>query len=89
MSHFIKLTTVVINKSHIIGITIKPKIYEILITNYNMDGILLFGTGFIDIKNNIIKICHTIKQKRKKGNRKIEAEDNEADILVEISAVVL
>ena len=58
MSHFIKLTTVVINKSHIIGITIKPKIYEILMTNYNiMDGILLFGTGFIDVKNNVIKIC--------------------------------
>ena len=59
MSNFIKLTTVVINKSHIIGITIKPKIYEILITNYNMDGILLFGTGFIDVRNNIIKICET------------------------------
>jgi len=59
MSHFIKLTTVVINKSHIIGITIKPKIYEILITNYNMDGILLFGTDFIDVRNNIIKICET------------------------------
>ena len=59
MSHFIKLTTVVINKSHIIGITIKPKIYEILITNYIMDGILLFGTDFIDVRNNIIKICET------------------------------
>ena len=59
MSNFIKLTTVVINKSHIIGITIKPKIYEILITNYNMDGILLFGTGLIDVRNNIIKICET------------------------------
>jgi hypothetical protein len=59
MSHFIKLTTVVINKSHIIGITIKPKIYEILITNYNIDGFILFATGLIDVRNNVIKICET------------------------------
>ncbi len=59
MKHFINLTTRVINKLHIIEIIKHPNKYEIHMSNNRIDGFLLFSSGSVDTKNNIIEICNT------------------------------
>lgn len=59
MKHFINLTTRVINKLHIIEIIKHPNKYEIHMSNNSIDGFLLFSSGSIDTKNNIIEVCNT------------------------------
>lgn len=59
MKHFINLTTRVINKLHIIEIIKHPNKYEIHMSNNSIDGFLLFSSGSVDTKNNIIEICNT------------------------------
>lgn len=59
MKHFINLITRVINKLHIIEIIKYPNKYEIHMSNNRIDGFLLFSSGGVDTKNNIIEICNT------------------------------
>lgn len=59
MKHFINLTTRVINKLHIIEIIKHPNMYEIHMSNNSIDGFLLFSSGGMETKNNIIEICKT------------------------------
>lgn len=59
MKHFINLTTRVINKLHIIEIIKHPNKYDIHMSNNSINGFLLFSSGGIDTKNNIIEICKT------------------------------
>ena len=71
MKHFIKLTSTVINKFHIIEIIKKPNKYYIHMSNNNINGningYMLAGSGNInghlDIKHNIIEICETYNKK--------------------------
>lgn len=65
MIHFIKLTSNVINKLHIIDIVKKQNKYYIHMSNIsvngNINGYLLAASGNLggqlDIKRNIIEIC--------------------------------
>jgi hypothetical protein len=57
MKHFINLTSRAINKLHIIEIIKKPNRYEIHMSNYNINGFLLFSSGNLGTNHNIIEIC--------------------------------
>ena len=57
MKQFINLSTRVINKLHIIEIVKKPNNYTITMSISNIDGWLLFSTGNLETKSNIIDIC--------------------------------
>ena len=59
MKHFINLTSRVINKLHIIEIIKQPNIYEIYMSNNNINGFLLFASGALGTNHNIIEICKT------------------------------
>ena len=54
---FIKLSSKIINKFHIVEITKKPSKYYIHMSNTNIDGFFLFGSGGIINEKNIIEIC--------------------------------
>ena len=56
MNHFIKLTSRAINKLHIIEIVKKPNMFEIHMT-HKIEGVFFCGSGIIDTRSNIIKIC--------------------------------
>jgi hypothetical protein len=58
MKNFINLTSRVINKLHIIEIIKKPNKYDIHMSNNSYDGFILFSTGGLDTKHNIIEICN-------------------------------
>jgi hypothetical protein len=57
MKNFIKLSSIVINKLHIIQIVKKPNIYEIHMIHNKIEGMFFCGSGIIDTKSNMIKIC--------------------------------
>jgi hypothetical protein len=57
MKHFIKLTSRVINKLHIIEIIKKPPKYYIHMTNNSINGYILGASGHIGTKHNVIEIC--------------------------------
>jgi hypothetical protein len=57
MKYFIKLSSRVINKLHIIQIVKKPNIYEIHMSHNKINGMFLCGSGTIDTNSTIIKIC--------------------------------
>jgi len=59
MNHFIKLSSRVINKLHIIEITKHPSKYYISMSNNYISGIMLFGWGNLSSSNNYIQICET------------------------------
>jgi hypothetical protein len=63
MKNFINLTSRVINKLHIIEIIKHPNKYEIHISNNSIDRFLLFSSGSLHTKHNIIEICN-IKNKQ-------------------------
>ena len=59
MKHFIKLTSRVINKLHIIEIIkIKqPNMYGLRMTNRSIGGSLFFASGWLETNDNIIYFC--------------------------------
>lgn len=58
MIQFIRLTSRVINKAHIVEIT-KPSHgkYSIYMSNTNINGFAILGGGSIHSAQNVIKIC--------------------------------
>ena len=58
MIQFIRLTSRVINKAHIVEIT-KPSLdkYSICLSNTETFGFALFGSGSISSRQNVIEIC--------------------------------
>ncbi len=62
MNNFIKLTSTVINKSHIITILNKQGTYYIHMNNHDINGFMLFGFGHIETEPTVIKVCETINQ---------------------------
>ena len=57
MRQFINLSSRIINKLHIIEIIKKPTKYYIHMTNNDIDGFMLCGSGGIITNHNIIEIC--------------------------------
>ena len=60
MTSFIKLTSRLINKSHIIEIVQTPRQYNLFITNHNINGVWVMPlVGLLTTSGNNIKICET------------------------------
>ena len=58
MNHFLKLTTRVINKAHIVEIIKQPNKYEIHMSNSRINGFLFLFHGSLWTNHNIIQICN-------------------------------
>ena len=58
MKHFINLTSIVINKLHIIQIIKQPNKYIIHMSNNSINGFLYFSYGSLYTNHNIIEICN-------------------------------
>lgn len=56
MNQFIKLSSRIINKSHIIEIVKTPNVYEIYLTNSSISGEIILSSGNVYTKQNIITI---------------------------------
>lgn len=56
-SSFIKLTSMLINKAHIVEIVKKPTQYHIYMSNNTTDGCSIFGFGIMKTNYNVIEIC--------------------------------
>lgn len=64
MNNFIKLTSMVINKSHITKIRVYPSTYYITMTTSNhVNGFMLFSSGSVSSSEDMIKICETENKK--------------------------
>ncbi len=59
MSSFIRLSSRIINSSHIVEILKTPNKYFIIMTNTNVDGFLFMSTGGFGSTPNRIEICCT------------------------------
>lgn len=57
MKSFIKLTSHVINKLHIVEIIKNQNKYSIYMSNNNISGFLIFGGGYVSSDYNKIEIC--------------------------------
>ena len=57
MKQFIKLTSLILNKSHIIAIIKQPNKYLIHMSNNRLFGEFVFGNGSVSTEQNIIEIC--------------------------------
>lgn len=57
MNAFIKLTTGIINKYHIIHISKYSSSYKIYLHNNDFSGFLIMSTGFLSSNHNVINIC--------------------------------
>ncbi len=57
MSHFIKLSNVIINTKFMSAILIEPKLYTIYIVNNNISGFMLASFGIISSNDTKIQIC--------------------------------
>ena len=57
MNHFIKLTSCIINKLHIIEILRRPNKYYVYMSNSQINGAMIFTAGSISSRSNIIEIC--------------------------------
>lgn len=57
MNNFIKLTSLVINKFHIVQIFQQNSKYYIYMNNNNFSGFMFFSTGFVSSNYNTIEIC--------------------------------
>lgn len=57
MSHFIKLTSMIINKNLITSVYMKQNKYHIFTVENNISGIVLFGSGMVDSRPEEIVIC--------------------------------
>ncbi len=62
MKHFIRLTSMVINKSHITKIVHQDSKYYINMTSVNTEGFMMFASGNIWSRSDIIEICNTINE---------------------------
>ena len=58
MKNFINLTSIVINKLHIIEIIKKSNKYEIHMSSNNIDGFWLLSSGCLGTNYKIIEICN-------------------------------
>ena len=58
---FIKLTSMIINKAHIVEIVKKPTQYHVYMSNNVTDGFCIFGFGIMKTNYNMIEIC-SVKQ---------------------------
>lgn len=54
---FIKLSSQVINTSHIVKITKTPQSYYIYMSTFEITGITLFGSGGIDTSRIVLNVC--------------------------------
>lgn len=63
MNHFIKLTSTVINKLHIIQIIQRPSKYYIYMSNNNINGFMLFSFGTLSSTDQFIQICEKNNKK--------------------------
>jgi hypothetical protein len=57
MKNFINLSTMVINKLHIIEIIKQPNLYRIHMSNSSIHGSFFFASGGLETNRNIIEIC--------------------------------
>jgi hypothetical protein len=57
MNSFIKLTSGIINKYHIIHISKLQSSYKIYLQTNDFSGFLIMSTGFLSSNHNIINIC--------------------------------
>lgn len=57
MTRFLKLTNIIINTNKIVGITILPTKYTITIASQNFYGWIIFGGGFVESNEIIVKLC--------------------------------
>ena len=57
MKQFINLTSIILNKSHIIEIIKQPNKYFIHMSNNHLYGELVLANGRVSTKQNIIEIC--------------------------------
>jgi hypothetical protein len=57
MSHFIKLTSMIINKNLITSVFMKQNKYHIYTVENNINGFMLFGSGAVDSSPEKIVIC--------------------------------
>ena len=57
MSHFIKLTSMIINKNLITSVFMKQNKYHIYTIENNINGFMLFGSGMVDSSPEKIVIC--------------------------------
>jgi hypothetical protein len=57
MKNFIKLTSLILNKSHIIEIIKQPNKYFIHMSNTRLYGEFVMANGSVSTKQNIIEIC--------------------------------
>ena len=62
MTNFIKLTSSVINKLHIVKIIQRPSTYYLHMNHPNIDGFMLFSFGSISTTHDVITICETTNQ---------------------------
>ena len=56
MHKLLRLSKIAINISHISRIHIYPDKYSIHLTNFNINGSILFGTGELDTNPTIVEI---------------------------------
>lgn len=54
---FIKLSSQVINTSHIVKITKTPQSYHIHMSTFEINGVTLFGSGAIDTRRIVLDVC--------------------------------
>ena len=57
MKQFIKLTSIILNKSHIVEIIKLPNKYFIHMSNNHLYGEFVMANGSVSTKQNIIEIC--------------------------------
>ena len=57
MSHFIKLSNVIINTKFMSAILIEPKLYTLYIVNNNISGFMLASFGIISSNDTKLQIC--------------------------------
>ena len=57
MTHFINLTSRLINKLHIIEIIKKPSKYFLYMSDSNITGRMFVSSGYMTSDRNIIEVC--------------------------------
>jgi hypothetical protein len=63
MTNFIRLSSRLINKLHIVEIIHNPSKYYILMSNFKINGFMLVSSGKIDTENCLIEICEKDNKK--------------------------
>ena len=63
MINFIRLSSRLINKLHIVEIIHKPTKYFIHLSNFKINGFMLLSSGKIETNNGLIEICEKDNKK--------------------------